>query len=632
MRHPPRLTGHRRRSTRDALRRSYRLAAVALTIGLACLAGERGAWAQRGSTAGAGQAGTGGRGGGPPRDPGQGPFGGRGFGRGNQPTGTAVIRGRVTVIDTGAPVRRAQVSATAPGTGLMRAATTDADGRFELRDLPAAGWTLTASKPGFVAQRLGQRHPFESVVPLDVSDGQQVGGANFALARGGVITGRIFDDSGDPLANARVQVLRSRIVEGRRRLVPAGVDDGTDDTGAFRLYGLAPGDYYVSASTSDFVGAAGGLAMGGVAMGAVTIAGGVAEPIQFRGAGGGVPTYFPGTVNVAEAQRIRLGAGEETTISFGLQAVRASRISGTVVSAEGGAPSNGAVMLRGADSDEVFVGIGTGGPILADGAFSIANVAPGSYVLTARTGGPIRGGGGRNAGEMEVGSVNVTVNGEDLSGVTIAMTRGASLQGTIVGAGGARPALEGVRVVSRPARAFEPMAGGNATAPVSAAGAFQLSALHGAVRLRVERLPAPWQVQSIEVNGVDVTDAGLELKGTEQITGVRITLTDRIAELNGTVMLGSQAVKNASVLIFPDDERRWIFPSRFVRSTRGNDQGNFTVRGLPPGVGYLAAAVSYVEEGEAEDPEFLAGLRDRATSVSLREGETKTIELRVIER
>ena len=510
----------------------------------------------------------------------------------------------------------------------MRGATTDEDGRFELRDLPAAAWTLTASKPGFVLQRLGQRHPFESVVPLDVSDGQQVAGANFALARGGAITGRIVDEFGDPVANVRVQALRSRTIEGRRRLVAAGADDGTDDTGAFRLYGLAPGDYYVSASLSTFMGAGG--AVGGFAISAV--AGNVTEPIQVRGpGGGGVPTYFPGTVTAAEAQRIRLGASEETTIGFGLQAVRASRISGTVLSAEGGPPANGAVSLRSADGDGVFVGMGTGGPILAEGTFSISNVAPGSYVLTARTGGPIRGG-ARNGGEMELGTVNVTVNGEDVSGVTIATTRGASLQGTIVGAGGSRPPLDGVRVVSRPAGAFEPLGGGQATAAVSAAGAFLLSPIHGAVRLRVERLPAQWQVQSIEVGGVDVTDAGLELKGTEQITGARITLTDRIAEVNGTVMLGSQAAKNASVLIFPDDETRWIFPSRFVRSTRGNDQGNFSVRGLPPGVGYLAAAVSYLEEGEAEDPEVLAALRDRATSVSLREGETKTIELRVIER
>jgi hypothetical protein len=139
-------------------------------------------------------------------------------------------------------------------------------------------------------------------------------------------------------------------------------------------------------------------------------------------------------------------------------------------------------------------------------------------------------------------------------------------------------------------------------------------------------------VQSIEAGGVDVTDSGLELKGTEQITDARITLTNRIAELNGTVAQGGQWATEFSVLVFADDETRWTFPGRFVRSARGNTQRNFSVRGLPPGVRYLAAAVSYLEEGDAEDPEFLARLRDRATTVSLREGETKTIELRLIDR
>jgi hypothetical protein len=86
------------------------------------------------------------------------------------------------------------------------------------------------------------------------------------------------------------------------------------------------------------------------------------------------------------------------------------------------------------------------------------------------------------------------------------------------------------------------------------------------------------------------------------------------------------------VVVFADDERLWTFPERFVRAIRSDDQGRFTVRGLPPGVGYLAAAVGYIEDGESEDPEFLARLCDRAASVSLREGETKTIELRLVQR
>ena len=88
---------------------------------------------------------------------------------------------------------------------------------------PAAGrWTIAASKGGFVTQQFGQRHPFESVEPVDLAEGQRVT-ANFTLSRGSVITGRVSDEFGDPITGARVQVLRSQVQQGRRRLAPIAV-------------------------------------------------------------------------------------------------------------------------------------------------------------------------------------------------------------------------------------------------------------------------------------------------------------------------------------------------------------------------------------------------------------------------
>ena len=580
------------------------------------------------------------RGGNPPPDPGQAPAGARGsgqrggaagggnvggrFGRGREmPTGTGVIRGRVTAQDSGAPVRRAQVRGTTGGVPFGRLATTDADGRFELRDLPAGQWQLTASKPGFVAQRLGQRRPFETVAPIDLQEGQQVASANFALARGSAITGRLFDDFGDPVANARVQVLRSQMIEGRRRLVQTGTGDETDDTGAFRLYGLAPGEYYVAATLR-------------------------AGPQEFFGPGaapgpggdraGYAPTYFPGTGNVSEAQRVTLGLGQEMTVSFALLPVRTVRVSGTVVSSSGASPAGGAVVMTPADSDEVGIVVPSAGPIQENGSFTIVNAVPGSYLLSVRTG----GGGGRGGGALaafrngtgEIGLLPITIGSEDVTGVTIVTTRGASVEGAVVFEGGAaRPRLDAIRVAARPVRAAAgPLAGRASQSDVAANGSFALSSLAGAVTFRVEGLPQEWAVKSIDVGGTDVTDGAVEFKGTEQVTGARITLTDKITELNGSATSGGSAAKDYSVIVFADDAARWVFPTRYVRSVRGNQQGNFSVRGLPPGTSYLAVAVSHLEEGEAQDPEFLRQLRDRASSVSLREGETKTVELRLVER
>ena len=226
----------------------------------------------------------------------------------------------MTASDTNSPVRRAQVRATSPDTRSARLSTTDADGRFELKDLPAGRWTISATKGGFVAQQFGQRHPFESVEPIELKDGQRFS-ANFTLSRGSVITGRVSDEFGDPITGARVQVLRSQMQQGRRRLAPIASNAQTDDTGSFRVFGLAPGEYYVAASlqaapqdSSD-------------------------NPVTYA------PTYFPGTGNVTDAQRIPLTLGtEQSGINFVLQPVRAVRVSGTVVDSNG-APSQAILNL-----------------------------------------------------------------------------------------------------------------------------------------------------------------------------------------------------------------------------------------------------------------------------------------------
>ena len=95
--------------------------------------------------------GQGGRG--PVRDP-----------RGDQPAGTAVIRGRILAADTSTPIRRAQVRASTGGSNRgARLVSTDAEGRFELRDLPAGRWDVTASKAGYVTlQYTFHRYPFEA--------------------------------------------------------------------------------------------------------------------------------------------------------------------------------------------------------------------------------------------------------------------------------------------------------------------------------------------------------------------------------------------------------------------------------------------------------------------------------------
>ena len=64
------------------------------------------------------------------------------------PRGTAVLRGQVVALDTGAPVRRAQVRVSAQNVREARLATTDADGRYTFlsdRAQDVLGWDREAS-------------------------------------------------------------------------------------------------------------------------------------------------------------------------------------------------------------------------------------------------------------------------------------------------------------------------------------------------------------------------------------------------------------------------------------------------------------------------------------------------------
>lgn len=532
--------------------------------------------------------------------------------------GTAVVRGIVQTADTGAPIRRAQIRAVSPGSRETRLVTTDAEGRFELRDLPGGRWELTASKGGYVTMRYGQRRPFEAGRPLELADGQVMQQVNFALPRGAVIAGRVLDEFGDPVAGARVQALRYQLSQGTRRLAPTGMFAQTDDTGGFRLYGLMPGEYYVSAilralpadETADSTGYA--------------------------------PTYYPGTGSVTEAQPVSLGVSEEASITFALMAVRTARVSGSVITSMGVPLLNGMVMLLAPDAAGGGpMAFGAGNRIRGDGSFALANVAPGSYTLMATNGGP--GGRGGGGGEIEMGTLPITVAGDDVTSVTVVTGRGATITGAVVPAQGSSATLTRstlqvtTQAVGGGFGGFPGLGGGGGGfggRNVGEDGTFTLTNLFGSRLIRLNGLSQEWMLESVMVDGRDVIDQPIEFAPNADITGARIVVSDRVTEVSGSVAAadGKSSSRDFTVIVFPDDETRWAAPSRYVRSARPDQQGLFKVRTLPPHDRYLAVAVDYLEQGEESDAELLASLKGRAAAFRLRPGDATTVSLKLVER
>ncbi len=517
--------------------------------------------------------------------------------------------------DTGAAVRRAQVRATSSVTRDNRIVSTDSQGNFEFRDLPAGRWDVSASKAGFVTMRFGQRRPFEAGRPLEVADAQVVDKVTLALPRGAAITGRVVDEFGDPVATARVQALRYQLVQGTRRLQPVGVNSQTDDTGTFRLYGLMPGEYYVSATLRAFPGNE------------------TDDPTGYA------PTYYPGTGSITEAQRVSLNVGEEASISFGLMAVRTARVSGLVLSSQGTALSGGIIALIAADSaGPLQIAFGGNNRIRPDGSFTLTNVAPGSYTLMASNGGPGAGFAGRGGvalTDIELGTMPVTIANEDLAGITLVTGPGASLSGTIIaaqGSGTLNP--DGIQVMTQAVpfdAGFGPL--GGRPARVTADGAFAASGLFGSRLVRVAGLPQGWILESVTIGGIDVTDTPFDFGTNQEIRNARIVVTDKMTQVAGAVSdRDGKSLRDFTVVVFPEDSDKWTSPSRYLQSARPDQQGLFKLRGLPPNDRYLAVAVDYLEEGEGTDPEFLEAMKGSATRFRLGRGESATVDLKLIER
>ena len=159
-----------------------------------------------------------------------------------------MISGHVVDGRTGQVLARAQVVATTRETrGRRHAAQTDQSGRYVLSDLAAWRFTVTVSKPGYVTFSYGQRRPRQPSTPVQVETGEHLENFDLALPAGSVITGQVVDEDGTALPLVTVRVLRYVYRQGQQQRVPMGADR-TDDRGQYRVFGLEPGDYLVSAS------------------------------------------------------------------------------------------------------------------------------------------------------------------------------------------------------------------------------------------------------------------------------------------------------------------------------------------------------------------------------------------------
>ena len=536
------------------------------------------------------------------------------------PTGR--ITGRVLDGVTGRPMKLARVTLNAPGT-TNRAAQTDETGVFDFLALPAGRYNLAVQKSGYVNLSYGQRRPLQPGTPIQLEDGQHFKDIEFRMPRGSVISGIISDELGDPMPGIAVRAMRFQYAQGVRQLVPAGAGQ-TDDRGMYRIWGMNPGEYYLSAVAPNFSLRGALPESGGRGRGGPFAAGRGVPPAQTDDVDVGyAPTYFPGVPSVFEATPVNVGLGAEINdINFNVLLVHTARISGRVNNLDGTPVTAGNVNLTvEGTSGRGGGGLNLGGRIRWDGAFAIANVPPGRYTLRAR---------GTDDVAPQYAAVPITVVGDDLADVVVVVSPGATLSGTVTllatqSSSQADPTQ--FRVVAQPA---DPnVSNASVNARVEKDGRFTLNGVPLGPYLLRANAPRGWSLRSVIVDGQEVIDTPLDVRSTQKIADATLVFSDRQTDLSGVVAdTQGRPVTEYTVLTFPTDAALWRPQARHIMTVRPDQNGRFHLRGLPAG-DYYVAAIDPQQPGEWFDPRFLEELRADASRVTLSDGNARTHNIRI---
>jgi hypothetical protein len=598
--------------------------------------------------------------------------------------GTAVVAGRVLAADESAtPIRRALVTLSGSGLAHSRTAITGDDGTFEITQVPAGRFALTASKPAYLSVSFGADRPGRQGTSLLIADGQRVD-ATLRMARGAVIAGLVRDAEGRPIAGAEVHALDA--TDPRSPFRPGSVGIATNDRGEYRVFGLVPGEYLVlvvprmgrrvgglTVQSEESVDAAfarlrerqavGGRGEGPRPMSSPPPASRPADqPVDFP------PLYFPGTAVFSQAERLRVAAGQTRFgVDFSVAPVRMAAIEGTIV---GAADASSNIQL--AIEPEGPRLSGFQGPRLQlaeppgpDGRFRYANVAPGRYRLVARaTPGSAasaspgaRGGGGAATSLMIPGrgaapagtryaAEFVDVAGQDVSGVTLTLQPGATLSGRVVfdahttaapgdlgrirvglsAPGGTGYSSSGGTVIGNPFSSVSPVT-------LDADGRFTMEGIAPGTYLLRASMPADisagWWFESAVLDGRDLLDELLEVRAGDRLPDAALRFSDRRSELAGTLQTAAGVpAPDYFIVVFPAEPSERIAGSRRIRTTRPGTDGAFSILDLPAG-DYLIGALTDVEPRDLADRAFLESVATAAIRVVIRAGERTEQAIRI---
>lgn len=495
-----------------------------------------------------------------------------------------VIAGVVLRATSGEPLKKAVLSLKKSDRDEpAKDAITDANGHFEIKDVDPGRYDLEASHNGYVPQKYGQRTPDSPGTLLALTPSQHLLDISFKLMPAAAITGHVYDEDGEPVTSAEVQVLHFQYEDGIRKLLSAQ-ETQTDDLGEYRIFGLNPGRYYIAVSY---------------------------DPNRLGIPAGGYATqYYPSADDPSRAVAVELRAGDDLAgTDFNLLPVRTFQVTGHVYDAVNHRPGVHATVWLVPRDREVQTTYFTPQDSVQDaqGAFELRGVRSGSYYLFAASVDGVR--------EYTTQEA-VDVADADVRDVHVVIGPGIDLMGRIRVEGDARLDLNVLSLTLQPHDSGSDM--GDLVASIKPDGSFSIpNVSDGNYQLQLQGLPEDYYLKAERASGRDVLGSDLNVSRKSPPAALELVLSANGARVSGHVLKEEKPFPGASVVLVPEGGRNKR--ERRYQSTSTDQNGQFSMRGVAPG-SYTLLAWEAMEPGAYQDPDFLRAYENRGKAIVVEEG------------
>lgn len=563
----------------------------------------------------------------------------------------SVIRGRVIYEDTNRPLRRARIALLktdgSGGGGMEKTGATDERGEFIINDVAAGSYIVVVDVPGVIT-------PFSSV---ELDDGINERSAMIALRkeyeevtvngtntvdvrvrarRGGVISGRVQYEDGEPVINAQILIMRKKDNRPMRFITGFSAYNmmslKTDDRGVYRIAGLPSGEYLLGASepnTRDD------------------------QRDEYAAVFGGANfsvSYYQNETSLKQARPVKVEAGREAgDINITILNRPLYTISGTVVARQGRTPVRARINIQGKNEAGTipFLDVGPNTSTDEQGRWSFSEIPDGTYVIKVD---PVQDSSDedeeyqammRSEGQAGAATtrqtstaprrpalvtrrMEVNVSGADLTGVVIEVSEGGRIQGTISFDGGDKELQPGVNFLFTPRDGSEPV---SSYAVVRQGGLFNVDKIPpGEFYVHVNPPGEKLYVKSVTAGGVDLMREPVRIAPGTSIDNVRIVISADMATLQGRVVSASDSkpVRGAFLVLVPSEPARWRSTGSFVPGVTQAD-GTFKITAAPGS--YLLILLSEKENLNAVNESFIRARSAGAKTVTLSANGRESVEL-----